>query len=59
MGRSGAFIAVDIALEQAKQAVVAGSTEIPVELFEAKLMKWRQPRSETGTTSIQTQFEVY
>ena len=59
MGRSGTFIAVDIALEQAKQAVVAGSTEIPVEQFEAKLMKWRQPSSETGTTSIQTQFEIY
>ena len=37
---------------------MVGSTEIAVELFEAKLMKWRQPASDTGTTSIQTQFEV-
>ena len=37
---------------------MVGSTEIAVDLFEAKLMKWRQPASDTGTTSIQTQFEV-
>ena len=37
---------------------MVGSTEIPVELFEAKVRSWRQPGSLAGTTSIQTQFQV-
>ena len=37
---------------------MVGSTEIPVELFEAKVRSWRQSGSLTGTTPIQTQFQV-
>ena len=38
---------------------MVGSTEVPVELFEAKVRSWRQPSLLTGTTPIQTQFQVY
>ena len=37
---------------------MVGSTEIPVELFEAQVRSWRQPGSLAGTTPIQTQFQV-
>ena len=40
------------------EAVISGGTEIESDLFEAKLMKWKQKVPRTGKTAIQAQFEV-